>query len=50
MECFIVSRSKGVYKTIRKVLNLTGFYLLAAEYMECVNDVCNGSYIAHDER
>ena len=44
----IINRSKGVYNRVRLVLDLKGFYYLAAEYMDC--NGCKGTYIAYDER
>ena len=48
--CMVIClcRSKGVYNKVRNVLDLKGFYYLAAEYMDC--NQCKATYIAYDER
>ena len=45
MSC-MYDRSKGVYNKIRLVMDLKGFYYLAAEYMDC--NYCSRTYIAYD--
>ena len=41
-------RSKGVYHKVRRVMDVTDLYYLAAEYMDCRR--CGGTLIAWDER
>lgn len=43
-------RSRGLYNNIRMVMDVKDFYYLAAEYMECGNVECKGTYIAWDSR
>ncbi len=40
--------SKGIYRHVRKVLNIKDYYYLAAEYTQCQR--CNSTFIAWDER
>ena len=47
-RCSVSLRSKGVYRHIRKVLDIKDYYYLAAEYMECYR--CSGTFIAWDDR
>ena len=37
-----------MYNKIRLVMDLKGFYYLAAEYMGC--NTCQGTFIAYDDR
>lgn len=41
-------RSKGIYNHVRLVLNLSDFYYLATEYMDC--NECSGTFQAWDKR
>ncbi len=40
--------SKGLYNRVRKVIDLTCRYYLAAEYLECRS--CRGTFISYDAR
>ena len=41
-------RSKGVYHHVRRVVDISDTYYLAAEYMDC--RACSGTFIAWDQR
>jgi hypothetical protein len=38
--------SKGLYNRVRKYIDLTCHYYLAAEYLECIS--CRGTFISYD--
>ncbi|KAK2190169.1 hypothetical protein NP493_87g02040 [Ridgeia piscesae] len=44
----ILSRSKGLYNRVRRVVNVTDIYYLAAEYMDCRSS--RGTFVAWDLR
>ncbi|PIK44872.1 hypothetical protein BSL78_18257 [Apostichopus japonicus] len=46
--CNISLRSKGIYNRVRLVLDVSDFYYLAAEYMDCKQ--CRGTFISYDDR
>ena len=41
-------RSKGLYRRVRRVIDVTNVYYLAAEYMDCRS--CKGTFVAWDLR
>ena len=41
-------RSKGLYRRVRRVIDVTDVYYLAAEYMDCRS--CKGTFVAWDLR
>ena len=44
----VLSRSKGLYNRVRRVVNVTDIYYLAAEYMDCRSS--RGTFVAWDLR
>ena len=47
MSC-VLYRPKGVYNKVHLVMDLKGFYYLAAEYVDCI--YCSKTNIAYDDR